>query len=281
MSLPVAERDIILTYALHILADAGLLERLVFKGGTCIRKVFIGRSGRFSEDLDFTAINISDPEDLILAIAGVFDGQTRYGITFSVGMEDFYVRGDRQACGVQVGYAHEWNLSAQFTLDVSLREKPMLGIRTLPLLSDSYFGHLEFEPPVVATLRLEEIVAEKVRAAYQRFSARDVYDLYQFRSRPLNRNLVRTLTVLKLWLAGDTFDPERFFTGLGSKRYNWGDLARLVRRDRRPETRAVIAGCLEGYAFLRNLSAKELELAKDPHRRRTDLYRQIVRELRV
>jgi len=67
--LPVAERDVVLTYVLHILADTGLLERLIFKGGTCVRKVFLGRTGRFSEDLDFTAPQISDPEDLILTIA--------------------------------------------------------------------------------------------------------------------------------------------------------------------------------------------------------------------
>ncbi len=56
MVLPVAERDAVLTYVLRILADAGLLERLIFKGGTCVRKVFLGRTGRFSEDLDFTKI---------------------------------------------------------------------------------------------------------------------------------------------------------------------------------------------------------------------------------
>lgn len=34
---------------------------------------------------------------------------------------------------------------------------------------------------MVTTLRFEEIVAEKIRAAYQRLTVRDVYDLYQFR----------------------------------------------------------------------------------------------------
>ena len=60
--------------------------------------------------------------------------------------------------------------------------------------------------PLVTTLRFEEIVAEKIRAAYQRLTVRDVYDLYQFRQRPFDRDLVRTLTVLKLWLVGDAFD---------------------------------------------------------------------------
>ncbi len=280
VSLPVAERDVVLTYALRVLADVGLLERLIFKGGTCIRKVFLGRSGRFSEDLDFTAVGISDPDDLILAIAEAFDGRSYHHITYSVKTGDFYVREDRRACGARIGYSHEWNPSAQFALDVSLREEPVLGIQTLPLLSDSYFKHLEIEPPVVTTLRFEEIVAEKIRAAYQRLTVRDVYDLYLFRQMPFDRDLVRTLAVLKLWLAEDAFDPDRFFTNLGSERYDWSDLGRLVRRDRRPETKAVITGCLKGYSFLRNLSADEAELARDPHRQRRDLYERIVQRLR-
>jgi predicted nucleotidyltransferase component of viral defense system len=50
----VAERDVVLTYALRGLLDAGVMDHLAFKGGTCLRKIFFGSSGRFSEDLDFT-----------------------------------------------------------------------------------------------------------------------------------------------------------------------------------------------------------------------------------
>jgi len=163
---------------------------------------------------------------------------------------------------------------------VSLREEPVLGVQTLPLLSDSYFKHLEIEPPVVTTLHFEEIVAEKIRAAYQRLAVRDVYDLYLFHQMPFDRDMVRTLAVLKLWLADDAFDPNRFFTNLESERYDWSDLGRLVRRDRRPETRAVITGCLDAYGFLRNLSADEAELTGDLHRRRRDWYERIVQRLR-
>lgn len=48
-------------------------------------------------------------------------------------------------------------------------------------------------------------------------------------------------------------------------------LTRLIRRDRRPETEAVIAGCMGGYRFPRDLSPYEAELVKDPCQRRKDL----------
>ena len=248
--LPVAERDVVLTYVLRILADAGLLERLIFKGGTCVRKVFLGRTGRFSEDLDFTAPQISDPEDLILTVAEVFDGKTYHNITFSVSIEGFYIRQDRLACGARIGYSHAWNPSAQFALDVSLREEPILGTRIMPLIIDAYSKYLEIKPPAVSTLHFEEIVAEKIRASYQRTTTRDVYDLFQFQQRPFNRDLVRTLAVLKCWLVRDSFDPDRLFANIESGRYEWGDLARLVHKDRRPDAETVIKGCLEGYRFL-------------------------------
>jgi predicted nucleotidyltransferase component of viral defense system len=50
----VAERDVALTYALRALLDAGVAGHLAFKGGTCLRKLVFGSSGRFSEDLEFT-----------------------------------------------------------------------------------------------------------------------------------------------------------------------------------------------------------------------------------
>jgi len=41
----------------------------------------------------------------------------------------------------------------------------------------------------------------------------------------------------------------------------------------------VITGCVEGYRFLKNLAADEAELAKDPCRRRQELFDRIVKRL--
>ena len=58
----VAERDVVLTYALRALHDSGVSTHLAFKGGTCLRKTVFGSAGRFSEDLDFT-LDSGEPED--------------------------------------------------------------------------------------------------------------------------------------------------------------------------------------------------------------------------
>jgi len=54
-------------------------------------------------------------------------------------------------------------------------------------------------------------------------------------------------------------------------------LTRLIRRDRRLEAETVIAGCMEGYRFLRDLSPEEAKLAKDLHQRRRDLFEEEIR----
>lgn len=82
VDLDIAEREITLTYVLRILADQGLASAVAFKGGTAIRKLFLGATGRFSLDLDFTALGTTTPETWVLELVGALDGQSYYGITF-------------------------------------------------------------------------------------------------------------------------------------------------------------------------------------------------------
>src|ERR1700726_3291155 len=49
----IAEKEVVLTFLLQLFSENGVLDRLAFKGGTCLRKIFIGAQGRFSTDLDF------------------------------------------------------------------------------------------------------------------------------------------------------------------------------------------------------------------------------------
>ena len=66
----IAEKEVVLTFLLQLLSERGILNRLAFKGGTCLRKMFIGSQGRFSTDLDFTGLEEHDHEDVILAMMG-------------------------------------------------------------------------------------------------------------------------------------------------------------------------------------------------------------------
>ena len=65
----IAEKEVVLTFLLQLLAERGILNRLAFKGGTCLRKMFVGSQGRFSTDLDFTGTEEHDHEEIIFRTA--------------------------------------------------------------------------------------------------------------------------------------------------------------------------------------------------------------------
>ncbi len=83
----VAERDVVLTYALRALHEGGIDAHLAFEGGTCMRETVFGSAGRFSEDLDFT-LDASEPEDdVLVSLVGVFNREL-HGITFT--FDEYY-----------------------------------------------------------------------------------------------------------------------------------------------------------------------------------------------
>lgn len=257
----VAEREVVLAYALQLLVESGLHGKLAFKGGTCIRKIHLGASGRFSMDLDFTAVEEMTPETAILDLMAVLN-QEYHGIQFTLD-DQWRVTHGGLSFAVVPTYRHAWNDAGAFDLQVSLREQPVLPVRPHRLMEQPYFRDLEFVPSPLPSLDLHEVLAEKVRALYQRTKARDLYDLFLFTDRPFQRGLVRRLAVLKLWQVRDPFDPDRFFGQIGESAYEWEDLTRLVRGGDKPVPRMVVQECLRAYAFLRGLTAEEAALAGD------------------
>ena len=273
----IAENEIVLTYLLQLMAERGILDMLAFKGGTCLRKMFIGSGGRFSTDLDFTRVEEHDHEDVILAMMEAFE-QPFHGIQFGVPDDSYYETQDGLSWGVNPVYTHDWNPGGQseIRLQISRREVPTLPPSRNAQRPQSYFRYLPFTPTDIACLALPEIIAEKIRAFYQRAKARDVYDLSVFATRPLNRALVRRLVVLKLWQAGDRFDPEALLAKFDdATAFDWDDLRQLVRRTQVIDHAQITAACQTGFAFLAELDPAETALAADPHQREDASWRML------
>jgi hypothetical protein len=148
-----------------------------------------------------------------------------------------------------------------------------LATERRPQCEQSYFRLLPFAPAEITCLALPEIIAEKIRACYQRNKARDIYDLGTFATKPLDQPLIRRLVVLKLWQARDTFDPARLlrkFEDGGA--FDWADLRQLVRRAPIVDRERITADCVRGYRFLLDLTEEERQLANDPHQRERTLW---------
>jgi predicted nucleotidyltransferase component of viral defense system len=265
----IAEKEVVLTFLLQLLSERGILNRLAFKGGTCLRKMFLGTQGRFSTDLDFTGIEEHDHEEVILAMMEAFE-QPFHGIQLAIPDEGYYETQDGLSWGVNPTYAHEWNASgvSEIKLQISRRETPTLPTERRAQIFQSYFRFLPFAPAGILCLALPEMLAEKIRACYQRNKARDIYDLGMFATRPLNQPLIRRLVVLKLWQARDTFDPARLMHKFENGRdFDWDDLRQLLNRAVVIDRERITADCVRGFGFLAHLTDDEQSLARDPHQR--------------
>jgi predicted nucleotidyltransferase component of viral defense system len=254
----VAEREVVLTYALGLLRETGALGHLAFKGGTCLRKIVFGSTGRFSEDLDFTLRGDDDQT----ALTSVYEAFLRehHGIRFSL-PTDWYETDD--GFGMEVSYSHAWNSSGRFRLQVSSREKPTLPVSERPMVDQVYFRDLEFGPFGIPTLEPIEMTAEKVRAAFQRAKVRDLYDLFLLSKPDIPGDLLRKLVVLKLWQVKDAFDPTVFFGRLTGGDYDWNDLRRLLRPTDRVDAKAIVGAIEFHFRTLNQIDDLEAQVIAD------------------
>ena len=262
----VAERDVVLTHVLRVLAEQQLSLSLAFKGGSCMKKMYFGTNGRFSMDLDFTSTNI-DRAKFKLQLTSLLHNKTYYGISFRI--EDEWDSGN--SYGAAVTYSHNWN-SDKFEIEVSFRERPILPVVELAILDAVYFRYCAFGPFQVPCLQKVEVLAEKIRASFQRIRARDLFDLYLFAtaSGSYNKSKLKTLAVLKCWSSNDPFDPNRLLAKVSEGKYDWNDLQRLVRPHMLPSQKTIIRTVLNHYMYLTKLDRDLLRIVADskPHRDR-------------
>jgi predicted nucleotidyltransferase component of viral defense system len=258
------EIDVILTFLLQLFTEHGITDHVAFKGGTLLRKMVFGPRGRLSTDLDFTRRTDIEPDDLMLMMLGALD-EPYHGLSFRFDKDkDWYLTDD--GCAANPVCFHADNeKGVKIKLQVSTRETPVLPVAATAQIKQDYFTLLPFEPAAIPSIVYEEAVAEKIRAASQRSKIRDLHDLSEIAGRPLDRDLVRALAVLKLWNSGgDGLDYERFAQRVkGGGDYDVGDLTALLRKDQKPDLDGIIARVVDGYRFLADMTDIENMLAAD------------------
>lgn len=258
------EIDVILTHLLQLFHEHGLTEHLAFKGGTFLRKMVFGPRGRLSTDLDFTCRSDISLDDLTLLLLETLE-KPYQGISFRFDKnKDWYLTDD--GCAANPVCAHEGNMTGvKIKIQVSMRERPILPVREMAQIEQSYFRFLGFTPVSIPSLAVEEVIAEKIRAASQRSKIRDLYDLAEISQRPLNQEVVRSLAVLKLWQGGGAgLDFDRFRQRIeAGDEYDVKDLQNLLRKDQKPDLAKMIARVCSEFRFLGQLTEIEKKLTGD------------------
>lgn len=198
----IVELDYALGWALPGLARHPYLkDRLVFKGGTCLRKCYFP-DYRFSEDLDFTATRWFGWEEVEAAVSEAFaDAQAASGIDFGARdprlkiIDDEYGRESLNLTIYWRGPHARGGSPAGLRLDITRNEVMVFdpALRTVghPFSDADELG--EVRQPCYA---LDEIMTEKVRAVLgQRVYAisRDIYDIFSLREEVDKRKVLAGL----------------------------------------------------------------------------------------
>ena len=264
VDLDIAEHEVVLTYVMKVPSDHGLLSHPTFKGGTAIRKIFLGSQGRFSLDLDFTMASNATPEEFVLDLIGVLHDQQHYAIRFEISPQDYYANAD--SCGAIVTLQHDLVTNGKFSIQVSFRAKPILPVKPTEFIHERYFQWLGIKLPIIPTLDLHEIIGEKIRATAQRSRVRDLYDIYQFTSLRFDRDIVRRIAIIKCWETNFAFDPESFLLELSNRQYDWANLGRLIKHSKSLTPATIFEGIRKNYRFLTEVNNHPLKQVACPWR---------------
>ena len=254
---------------------AGLLEYLVFKGGTALRKLFAGKEGRFSLDLDFSVAEIDQDVDGIMAmledhLAGLELGPFRYDIEQRRGKLILLIRSD------------QYGMSGQLGSELDISPPPWIPPETrgwIPMPIHDRYGDPSL--PELRVMKLEENLAEKIARLNRVTPARDMYDLawvYEnyLRKGDINTELVRRLAVLRIWVDGhgvtsslgarwkpgheaSEFDVDRWLRLRTATEYDQQDIGILAVPS--PDLADLARTVQSGFSFLADLDSDETQVA--------------------
>ena len=197
--------DYVIGWTVAAVFDSELRQHLLFKGGTCLSKCYI-RGYRFSEDLDFTALQ---PVSKIAFEQRLT--QLLHGVGESIGI-DFFAEPLRvelisdqhgaEAIEAKAYYHGPLRLSGSppaIRIHVTLDESVVFEANLRPL-SHPYSDQGDIPQQPVPCYDLAEIMAEKTRALMgQRIYAvsRDIYDLQRLLRQNIDVTAVRDALPVK------------------------------------------------------------------------------------
>lgn len=162
------EQDLVICRALvELFSDEWLAERLAFRGGTALHKLYLQPQPRYSEDIDLVQI-AADP-------FGPIVDRIRERLAFL---------GDPKRKLKEHNFTLVYRFDSEVPPAVNLRLKvetntrehfKVLGYNQFPfeVKSSWYTGNCN-----LTTYHLEELLGTKLRALYQRSKGRDLYDMY-------------------------------------------------------------------------------------------------------
>ncbi|MCW5590393.1 MAG: nucleotidyl transferase AbiEii/AbiGii toxin family protein [Legionellales bacterium] len=163
------EHDLVLSRALCELYQNPLVsEGLIFRGGTALHKLFFEQAGRFSEDLDFVQAKAGPIGKTVDAIRECLDSW--------LGKPSWKQNQGRFTLNYRFQTEIEPIINRKVKIEINTREhhnlEPHLN-KTFSVNNRWFQGQVN-----ILTYSIEELLATKLRALYQRKKGRDLYDFW-------------------------------------------------------------------------------------------------------
>jgi len=162
------EQDLVICRALvEIFSDPWLAERLAFRGGTALHKLYLQPQPRYSEDIDLVQVRAEPIKETIQRLQAALDF-----------LGESSVKPRRDGTQIICRFDSEFPPSIRLRLKVEANTREhftVLGLEQFPFdLKSSWFSG----SCSLTTYRLEELLGTKLRALYQRRKGRDLYDMF-------------------------------------------------------------------------------------------------------
>ncbi|MDR2666595.1 MAG: nucleotidyl transferase AbiEii/AbiGii toxin family protein [Holosporales bacterium] len=202
------EQDLVISRALtNLYNEPHIKEALVFRGGTALNKLFLKPSARYSEDIDFVQKNpdpIGQTIDNIRELLKPWLGEPKWKIT---------------ECSAKLIYKYEAvnKMPAKLKIEINTVEHfQVLPLKTVPFVLESDWANGKAD---IITYELEELIATKLRALYQRRKGRDLFDVWYVVKQELV-DLNKVFEIFSKYCAKDNINirGEEFLKNLALKR---------------------------------------------------------------
>ena len=204
------EQDLIISRALvDLYNDPHIKDALVFRGGTALNKLFINPPARYSEDIDFVQKNadpIGQTIDAIRALLKPWLGDPKWKIT-------------QRSAKLIYKYESINKSASKLKIEINTTEHfQVLPLKKVPFSMDSdwFKGTAD-----IITYEMDELMATKLRALYQRRKGRDLFDIWYVATNELI-NLNRVFDIFAKYCAYNDvqISREEFIKNLDQKKDN-------------------------------------------------------------
>jgi len=181
---PQVEQDLVICKALvDLYNEPHIQNELVFRGGTALNKLFIKPAARYSEDIDFVQKRpqpIGKTIDILRELLKPWLGNPEWKIT-------------QRSAKLVYKYEAINKIPAKLKIEINTTEHlQVLPLRVEPFSFYSEWFHGDAN---ILTYEIDELIATKLRAVYQRRKGRDLFDLWYV----LTHNLVNLEQVIDVF----------------------------------------------------------------------------------